>query len=162
MSIPRLIGSEAAGAGLLGNAVIGTIVGSAFPAPKDQLPAIDLAFRPPVSREVSLTAEKGPPYNGRPLNGIWATAPYLHNGSVPTLYDLLNPAAERPKSSSVGNREFNANKVGFKTDAKGFYTYRVVDENGKEIPGNSNAGHEYGGKFSEDERGQLLEYLKSL
>ena len=106
--------------------------------------------------------EKGPPYKGRPLNGIWATAPYLHNGSVPTLYDLLKPAAERPKSFSVGNREFDPDKVGSKTDVKGFYTYRVVDENGKEIPGNSNAGHEYGAKLSEDERGQLLEYLKSL
>jgi hypothetical protein len=156
------IGPEAAGADMLGNAVIGTIVGSAFPAPKDQLTAIDLAFRPVETRAISPTPEKGPPYKGRPLNGIWATAPYLHNGSVPTLYDLLKPAAERPKSFSVGNREFDADKVGFKTDAKGFYTFRVVDESGKEIPGNSNAGHEYGAKLSEDERGQLLEYLKSL
>jgi hypothetical protein len=156
------IGPEGAGAEMLGNAVIGTIVGSPFSAPQDQLTAIDLAYRPMESRAVSLTPEKGPRYKGRPLNGIWATAPYLHNGSVPTLYDLLKPAAERPKKFSVGNREFDAEKVGFKTDAKGFYTYQVVDENDKEIPGNSNAGHEYGAKLSEDDRSQLLEYLKSL
>jgi hypothetical protein len=156
------IQAEASGAELLGNAAIGTIIGSAFSAPQDQLTAIDLAFSPQRARTVSRYVEKGPPYKGRPLNGIWATAPYLHNGSVPTLLDLLHPAEKRPKSFSVGNREFDPDKVGFKTDAKGFYIYRVVDESGNIIPGNSNAGHEYGATLSADDRLHLLEYLKSL
>jgi len=56
-----------------------------------------------------------PRIQGRSLNGIWATAPYLHNGSVPTLWDLLLPASQRPKSFKVGAREFDPDKVGFKS-----------------------------------------------
>ena len=52
-------------------------------------------------------------YKARPLNGIWATAPYLHNGSVPTLDDLLKPPSERPKRFRVGCTEFDPVKVGF-------------------------------------------------
>jgi RoxA-like, cytochrome c-like len=152
------IGAEAQGAEVLGNAVIGTIVGSGLAAPKDQLTAIELGHRPQGMRAL----ETGPRYKGRPLNGIWATAPYLHNGSIPTLYDLLLPVGKRPTSFSVGNREFDPDKVGFKTDAKGFFEFRVVDESGKPIPGNSNAGHEFGAELSEAERQQLLEYIKSL
>ena len=53
-------------------------------------------------------------YKGRPLQGIWATAPYLHNGSVPSLYTLLLPPAERPKTFCVGSRVFDPKEVGFK------------------------------------------------
>jgi hypothetical protein len=155
------IGAEAQGVDMLGNVVIGTIVGSAFSAPKDELTAIEFGFHPRGAEEMP-KAEQGPPYKGRPLNGIWATAPYLHNGSVPTLYDLLKPAGERPKSFSVGNREFDPGKVGFKQDAKGFYQFHVVDQQGRAIDGNSHAGHEYGATLTEEERLQLLEYLKSL
>ena len=59
-------------------------------------------------------------YKGRSLNGIWATAPYLHNGSVPTLWDLLNPAEKRPKSFKIGVREFDPVNVGFKNDRRQF------------------------------------------
>ncbi len=48
-----------------------------------------------------------PAYKARPLDGIWATAPYLHNGSVPTLADLLKAPDERPKTFRVGSREFD-------------------------------------------------------
>ena len=61
-------------------------------------------------------------YKGRSLNGIWATAPYLHNGSVPTLWDLLNPVEKRPKSFKIGVREFNPVNVGFKNDGDNFNT----------------------------------------
>jgi processive rubber oxygenase RoxA-like protein len=76
-------------------------------------------------------------YKGRSLNGIWATAPYLHNGSVPTLWDLLLPASQRPKSFKVGAREFDPDKVGFKS----------ADYNGTQFNtdlqrGNYNTGHE--------------------
>jgi hypothetical protein len=115
-------------------------------------------------------------YKARPLNGIWATAPYLHNGSVPTLYDLLLPetaqngatdrggAATRPEIFGVGSHEFDPKKVGFITDlTRNPTTFRVRDEKtGEPIPGNSNAGHSYGTDLTDDERYELVEYLKSL
>ncbi len=54
-------------------------------------------------------------YKARPLNGIWATPPYLHNGSVPNLYALLSPVAERPKRFYLGNREYDPVNVGYST-----------------------------------------------
>src|SRR5262249_23213993 len=58
-------------------------------------------------------------YVARPLVSIWATAPYLHNGSVPTLHDLLLPAKDRPKLFPVGHREFDPVKLGYVADLKG-------------------------------------------
>src|SRR5439155_20682065 len=55
-------------------------------------------------------------YIARPLNGVWATAPYLHNGSVPTLDDLLKPAADRPQKFLVGYRVYDADKLGYVCD----------------------------------------------
>jgi hypothetical protein len=108
-------------------------------------------------------------YKGRPLNGIWATAPYLHNGSVPTLYDLLLPATTResdppemqyrPAKFMVGSRELDVRKVGFKhgeNDYDGF----LFDTS---KPSNSNEGHEYQvRKFTDQDRWDLVEFLKSL
>lgn len=100
-------------------------------------------------------------YKARPLNGIWATAPYLHNGSVPTLYDLLLPARQdgdaaggeyRPQSFLVGSREFDPAKVGFRSD--------IGDYFGTQFTGNSNAGHDYGSRVTKEERLDLLEFLK--
>ena len=56
------------------------------------------------------------PYAARPLYGIWAAAPYLHNGSVPTLYDLLLPPEQRPKTFALGGREYDPVKLGFAVD----------------------------------------------
>ncbi|MBL8237110.1 MAG: hypothetical protein JNM66_06815 [Bryobacterales bacterium] len=98
-------------------------------------------------------------YKGRSLNGIWATAPYLHNGSVPTLYDLLLPAAERPEVFMVGSRELDAKKVGFKHGEREYDGF--LFDTAK--PSNSNAGHEYGAaEMSEADRWDLVEYLKTL
>jgi hypothetical protein len=74
-------------------------------------------------------------YKFRPLTGIWATAPYLHNGSVPTLYDLLLPPSDRPTSFYVGTREFDPVKVGFKTEqsAENSFLFRVFDDQEKPI-----------------------------
>jgi hypothetical protein len=94
-------------------------------------------------------------YKARPLNGIWATAPYLHNGSVPTLAELLKPPADRVKSFHVGSQEYDPVSVGFTDDPSQPLFDTTAD-------GNSNAGHEYGGKLSAEERKDLLEYLKSL
>jgi hypothetical protein len=106
-------------------------------------------------------------YKARPLNGIWAVAPFLHNGSVPNLYLLLSPQSERPDKFWAGTKQFDPVKVGYdpgKIDgATEFDTSK---------PGNSNAGHEFkdgphgkgvvGPSLSPDDRMALIEYLKSL
>ena len=107
-------------------------------------------------------------YKARPLNGIWATGPYLHNGSVPTLYDLLLPQAQRPKEFMVGSRVFDKEKVGFKAKDYDGFVFDTTKE------GNHNTGHEYAaGKtalpngeklpaLNDVQRDDLLEYLKTL
>ncbi len=96
-------------------------------------------------------------YVARPLTGIWATPPYLHNGSVPSLDDLLRPAAARPREFPLGHREYDPVKVGYRQEVFNARGVFKVD-----LPGNSNAGHEFGASFSADERLALLEYLKNL
>jgi len=98
-------------------------------------------------------------YKARPLNGIWASAPYLHNGSIPNLDELLKRPNERSQAVfKVGSREFDPVKVGFKTD--------TGEDFNPTLPGNFNTGHDYGHEdgrsFSEAERKQLIEYMKSL
>jgi len=105
-------------------------------------------------------------YKARPLDGIWATAPYLHNGSVPTLYDLLKPPAQRPSQFFVGTRVYDPVHVGYRADAGApgnVFRFQARDAQGIPISRNSNAGHDYGvGALTEPERLALLEYLKSL
>lgn len=97
-------------------------------------------------------------YRARPLDGIWATGPFLHNGSVPTLYDLLLPEAKRPTTFAVGSREFDPVKVGFVTTPTS-----ETQKFDTRLKGNSNRGHNYGtSSLNDDERLQLVEYLKSL
>ncbi|MBD0271372.1 MAG: hypothetical protein ICV73_05525, partial [Acetobacteraceae bacterium] len=77
-------------------------------------------------------------YRARPLNGVWATAPYLHNGSVPNLYELLLPAERRSAAFHLGGREFDPVRVGFETGAaEGRFRFDAS------LPGNSNRGHEF-------------------
>jgi hypothetical protein len=110
-------------------------------------------------------------YKVRPLNGIWATPPYLHNGSVPTIDALLGDPKDRPPKFYLGNREYDPDKLGYKTDplANGF-------EFDTSIRGNWNKGHEFrkeynkdkpvtgviGPALSSDDRKALIEYLKTL
>jgi mono/diheme cytochrome c family protein len=96
-------------------------------------------------------------YKARPMDGIWATAPYLHNGSVPTLRDLFMPEASRPKTFYVGSRDFDPVHVGFSTtQTPGTFLFDTA------IPGNSNLGHTWGTTLTAAEVDQLIEYLKSL
>ena len=103
-------------------------------------------------------------YRARPLTGIWATAPYLHNGSVPTLYDLLLPPAQRPATFFVGSRSYDPVKVGYVTTASADNGFQFVTRDAAgPVVGNSNAGHDYGNSgFSEADRLALVEYLKTL
>ncbi len=93
------------------------------------------------NRPNCIQAGKG--YKARPLNGIWATAPFLHNGSVPNLYALLLPANERPKNFCLGHREFDPKHVGYnlETPPCPSGTFELDTEKA----GNSNAGHEFTG-----------------
>ena len=77
-------------------------------------------------------------YKARPLNGIWATAPFLHNGSVPSLYQLLLPVDARDKKFYLGSKLFDPTVVGYNTDRLpgGF-------ELDTHISGNTNVGHEF-------------------
>ena len=99
-------------------------------------------------------------YKARPLNGIWATAPYLHNGSVRTMRELLLPSEQRAVTFRVGSREFDPADIGFKDEGAFEFDTR--------LPGNSNAGHDgpiYGAEtLANDPEAleALLEYLKSL
>jgi mono/diheme cytochrome c family protein len=104
-------------------------------------------------------AVAGAAYESRVLNGIWATAPYLHNGSVPNLWELLKPAKERRTTFMVGSRVFDPKNVGYDADQSPFRNGRFVAEPAN---GNGNGGHEYGTKLTEDERWAIIEYLKTL
>jgi hypothetical protein len=96
-------------------------------------------------------------YKARPMDGIWATAPYLHNGSVPTLRDLFTPEASRPKTFYVGSRAFDPTNVGFSTtQGPGTFPFDTA------IPGNSNLGHTWGTSLTPADVDALIEYLKSL
>jgi mono/diheme cytochrome c family protein len=101
-------------------------------------------------------------YANAPLDGIWARAPYLHNGSVPTLRDLLNVDAERPQVFYRGDDEYDPINVGFRTD-------RAVTDEGKKLfkfdttcAPNGNSGHYFGTKLTDDEKTWLVEYMKKL
>jgi hypothetical protein len=118
-----------------------------------------------VSRLAQMFKVPGPPhaYESRVLHGIWATAPYLHNGSVPNLWELLTPPQQRKPFFMVGSKKYDPVNVGYVTDESPFKDSgkRVVSGSGVE-PGNSNAGHDFGTKLSDDEKWQLIEYLKQL
>ncbi len=104
-------------------------------------------------------ADAGAAYESRVLHGIWATAPYLHNGSVPSLWELLKPPKDRVTTFNVGCRHFDPKNVGFVSDDPSCKTGTfVVDPNNAN--GNGNGGHEYGTDLTEDQRWAIVEYLK--
>ena len=100
-------------------------------------------------------------YVAPPLDGIWATAPYLHNGSVPTLEDLLN-SSQRPIfwKRNLEQYDFDPVKVGWnyepKSNGAGKFTYDTT------LPGYGNTGHYFGDELTPQERKAVIEYLKTL
>jgi mono/diheme cytochrome c family protein len=106
-------------------------------------------------------------YKARPLAGVWATAPFLHNGSVPSIYQLLSPQDERASTFYKGTFEYDPQHLGYRTDA--FTDGFMFDTR---ITGNHNSGHEFragqrgngviGRLLQPQERWALLEYLKVL
>ena len=112
-----------------------------------------------------------PGYQAPPLDGVWATAPYLHNGSVPTLDGVLNSKA-RPKlftrSYRTGEADYDRARVGWKVtelasppgpDVPAIERRKVYDTTQS---GRSNAGHTYGDALTDAERRAVVEYLKTL
>jgi hypothetical protein len=112
------------------------------------------------------TFKKTNGYANQPLDGIWARAPYLHNGSVPSLWDLLTPAEERNNGEDsfyVGHGVYDIENVGFRTDVaevdgRKSFLYVITQI------GNSNKGHTgeaYGTELPDADKRALLEYLKT-
>ena len=116
-------------------------------------------------------------YKVRPLDGIWATPPYLHNGAVPTVFDLLSPAKERPAEFCLGHRDYDPLKMGLKSTCHSGDFHLVTADKSGPVPGNANTGHEFsdtynsgdpskspkgviGPALSVEDRLDLIEYLK--
>lgn len=96
-------------------------------------------------------------YKARPLNGVAFTAPYLHNGSVASMYELLLPPAERLVKFYVGSKRFDPVELGFSTE-KAPNTVLLDTA----ALGNGNSGHEFGTDLSHKDRMALIEYIKTL
>jgi hypothetical protein len=103
-------------------------------------------------------------YANTPLDGIWLRAPYLHNGSVPNLRELLEPSDKRTKFFFRGNDVYDPENVGFvsnvgEQDGQRFFPFDTAK------PGNGNQGHEgeeYGTNLPPEKKRALLEYLKTF
>jgi hypothetical protein len=103
-------------------------------------------------------------YRAKTLVGIWATAPYLHNGSVPTIYDLLQPAARRPVAFTTGQHEQDPVKLGIQTDESkirrppGWKPFTLDTR----LHGNWNTGHEWEfyPQLDDEQRYEIIEFLK--
>ncbi|WP_299656383.1 hypothetical protein [uncultured Jannaschia sp.] len=93
-------------------------------------------------------------YTNSPLDGIWVRAPYLHNGSVPTLRALLSQPEERPDTFVRGCTSYDPNAVGFVCDEGFTFDTSLV--------GNANTGHTWGTDLADDDKSALIEYLKTL
>lgn len=99
-------------------------------------------------------------YANSPLDGLWARAPYLHNGSVPTLRDMLEPVFKRPVTFYRGDDEYDPIKVGFRSNRSADDLGRPLFQFNAKVDANSNSGHEYGTKLKLEEKDALVEYLK--
>jgi hypothetical protein len=103
-------------------------------------------------------------YANMPLDGVWLRAPYFHNGSVPTLRDLLERGDNRPKRFYRGDDVYDTVRVGFEStvperDGHKYFGYETA------VPGNSNTGHEgkyYGTDLPPADKDALVEYLKTF
>ena len=100
-------------------------------------------------------------YEARVLEGIWAAAPYLHNGSVPTLAGLLKPATQRVSEFKIGPA-YDIINVGLAVDQPSTDQILITTGCSELNSGSSRCGHEYGANLTPDDKKALLEYLKTL
>jgi hypothetical protein len=123
----------------------------------------DWGFDPPYPQRFS-HFRKQPGYANSPLDGIWLRAPYLHNGSVPNLWELLKPEKERVGSFYRGDDVYDPKDVGFvstvaEQDSRKFFLFNT------QVPGNGNGGHTgagYGTDLPDRDKWALIEYLKTF
>lgn len=121
-------------------------------------------------KPVGYKSMETPGYQAPPLDGVWATAPYFHNGSVPTLYDVLN-SKSRPKlftrSFKTDEAAYDKKKVGWQVqildampkDGTAFERRKIYDTT---QPGRGNLGHTFGDDLTDEQRWAVIEYLKTL
>ncbi|MEY2487689.1 MAG: hypothetical protein QOH39_3337 [Verrucomicrobiota bacterium] len=109
-----------------------------------------IGYEPPKEFGVRSTGK----YWAATLNGVWARSPYLHNGSIRSMQELLTPPKERAKTFHRGSRVYDEKNLGY-TD-EGAYVLDTATS------GNSNSGHDYGTNLSGQEKQDLIEYLKTL
>jgi cytochrome c553 len=164
---------------LLGISVIGSIFQEAFGVSlfkygSAEAAAVTPKRHKPAAEELLATYKPAAPdpcggkagpikYESRVMHGIWAAAPYLHNGSVPTLADLLKPPRSRPDKFEVGNR-YDTGLVGLarsQAPRAEVRNTRGCDEDDLQS-GESRCGHDYGTELSAGEKKALLEYLKAI
>jgi hypothetical protein len=141
---PLLFGDSASGVKILTNVIFGVWWNGEFPA------RANISSR--RKKEIAFKEDPKLVYKARPLNGIWATAPYLHNGSVPSLSELLN--AKRSPSFQLGSKTFDPVNVGYETS--GSFTFDTS------LPGNTNTGHSWGTSLDDTRKWELIEFLKTL
>jgi mono/diheme cytochrome c family protein len=164
LRLPAVLGIKSHSYGPALGEIVEKVVNTWFDA---QTPPIPPAERAQMDGNRPNELQVLPKYKARPLDGIWASPPYLHNGSVPNIYALLSPAKERPEKFYLGRREYDPANLGYQYEelAGGF-------EFDTTILGNHNTGHEFddapmgggiiGRKLAPDERRALVEYLKTL
>jgi hypothetical protein len=164
VKIPPLVGKpmgpKVASATLLTNVVEGVILHDAAVEPFKvgaRMVALSEKYKLNTKDQPALGSDPFV-YKARPLNGVWATAPYMHNGSVPNLYEMLLPAEKRSKQFRVGGGAFDPKNVGLPTGPStgaGF----LYDTS---LPANRNTGHQWGADWTDAQRWELIEYLKML
>jgi hypothetical protein len=152
---------------------LGQLVGKAIDRWYDsQTPPVPQAMRDEMNGNRPNQVRAPLAYKARPLEGVWAAPPYLHNGSVPTVDALLSPPAERPAKFGLGHREYDPQRLGYRFDEfPGGFAFDTT------LRGNFNSGHEFdegwkkggpnrsgliGPRLSPDERSALIEFLKSM
>lgn len=165
------LGADARAFDLLSMSVIGSIVqhyfgispyfyaDSAISLPAGARNVLS-TFAPPSTE---LCGDQAGPhkYESRVMQGIWATAPYLHNGSVPTLADLLERPQDRPVSFRLG-RNYDIARIGLARDQGASTAERRTTGCDRRNSGNSRCGHDFGTNLNDAEKRALLEYLKTL
>ncbi len=102
-----------------------------------------------------------PAYESRMIHGIWAAAPYLHNGSVASLAQLLTPDSQRLASFDVGPA-YDTTNLGLSVSQPGWHGTRTTTGCDQRNSGNSHCGHNFGTTLTPDQKLALLEYLKKL
>jgi hypothetical protein len=161
---------------LLGFSVVGSIVqnyttlsvpklataqGVAASPPATGLSAAQADLKGAFNLSAAIPATTQYAYESRVLYGIWAAAPYLHNGSVASLADLLQPAAKRAVTFNLG-RYYDPDTVGLAADQHGSTYTRTTTDCADRNSGNSRCGHEFGTTLPDADKRALLEYMKTL